>query len=161
MPSVYVGTYARYRSGSLFGKWFDLDEYDDKDEFIDACKEFHKAESDPELMFQGWEDIPNKFISEGHIKPEFWDYMSSTAPDEAKEVYMQFADEWDEQAFYGAYIGEFETITHFAEQQVEDSCILVGIPENVAMYFDYDRYADDMILNGEVYEDCGHYFWRF
>ena len=33
---VYVGTYARYNNGSLFGKWLDLSDYSDKDEFLEA-----------------------------------------------------------------------------------------------------------------------------
>ena len=39
---VYVGTYARYNNGSLFGKWLDLSDYSDKDEFLEACRELHK-----------------------------------------------------------------------------------------------------------------------
>lgn len=30
---VYVGTYNKYNNGSLFGKWLDLSDYSDKDEF--------------------------------------------------------------------------------------------------------------------------------
>ena len=39
---VYVGTYNKYNSGSLFGKWLDLSDYSDKDEFMEACRELHK-----------------------------------------------------------------------------------------------------------------------
>ena len=31
---VYVGTYNKYNNGSLFGKWLDLSDYSDKDEFF-------------------------------------------------------------------------------------------------------------------------------
>lgn len=34
---VYVGTYARYNNGSLFGKWLDLSDYSDKDEFLEGA----------------------------------------------------------------------------------------------------------------------------
>lgn len=47
--AIYVGTYAKYNAGSLFGKWFDLSDFADKDEFLEACKELHKDEDDPEL----------------------------------------------------------------------------------------------------------------
>lgn len=49
---VYVGTYAKYNSGSLFGKWLDLSDYSDKDE------------QEPEFMFQDYENIPETLISE-------------------------------------------------------------------------------------------------
>ena len=35
---VYVGTYNKYNNGSLFGKWLDLSDYSDKDEFMEACR---------------------------------------------------------------------------------------------------------------------------
>ena len=44
---VYVGTYNKYNSGSLFGKWLDLSDYSGKDEFLEACRELHEDEQDP------------------------------------------------------------------------------------------------------------------
>ncbi|WP_139110620.1 antirestriction protein ArdA, partial [Klebsiella pneumoniae] len=35
-PAIYVGTYHQYNCGSIFGKWFDLTDFDDEDEFYDA-----------------------------------------------------------------------------------------------------------------------------
>ena len=42
--TVYVGTYNKYNNGSLFGKWLDLSDYPDKDEFLEACRELHEDE---------------------------------------------------------------------------------------------------------------------
>ena len=61
---VYVGTYNKYNNGSLFGKWLDLSDYSDKDEFLEVCRELHKDDQDPEFMFQDYENIPEAFISE-------------------------------------------------------------------------------------------------
>ena len=41
---IYVGTYAKYNDGSIFGKWLTLSDYADKEEFYEACKELHKDE---------------------------------------------------------------------------------------------------------------------
>ena len=30
-PQIYVGTYAKYNNGSIFGEWVDLEIYDTKD----------------------------------------------------------------------------------------------------------------------------------
>jgi hypothetical protein len=54
VPAVYVGTYHQYNCGSIFGKWFDLTDFDDEDAFYDACRTLHAGEEDPELMFQDW-----------------------------------------------------------------------------------------------------------
>ncbi|HCO66571.1 MAG TPA: antirestriction protein, partial [Dysgonomonas sp.] len=56
---VYVGTYKKYNEGSIFGKWLDLADYTDKEEFLQDCAELHEDEEDPEFMFQDWEYIPD------------------------------------------------------------------------------------------------------
>ncbi|OWP74659.1 antirestriction protein ArdA [Flavobacterium oreochromis] len=49
--SIYISTYQKYNEGSLFGKWFELSDYADYDDFLEAIKELHKDEEDPEFMF--------------------------------------------------------------------------------------------------------------
>ena len=49
---IYVGTYAKYNDGSIEGKWLDLSDYSDKEEFYEACRELHKDEEDPESEYQ-------------------------------------------------------------------------------------------------------------
>lgn len=55
---VYVGTYNKYNSGSLFGKWLDLSDYSDKDEFMEACRELHKDDQDPGIDVSGLREYP-------------------------------------------------------------------------------------------------------
>lgn len=71
--AIYVGTYAKYNAGSLFGKWFNLSDFADKDEFMEACKELHKDEEDPEFMFQDRENIPEELVSESWISEIFFE----------------------------------------------------------------------------------------
>jgi antirestriction protein len=46
-PAVYVGTYHQYNCGSIFGKWFDLTDFDDEDAFYDACRTLHAGKMTP------------------------------------------------------------------------------------------------------------------
>lgn len=69
---VYVGTYHKYNSGSIAGKWLTLADYANRDEFYAACRELHKDEADPEFMFQDWEGVPSWMIGESHIDAEVW-----------------------------------------------------------------------------------------
>ena len=62
IPAIYCGTYHKYNCGSIFGKWFKLNEFADCDEFLDACRELHSDEEDPEL-------IPYKEIEEEDDTP--------------------------------------------------------------------------------------------
>jgi antirestriction protein len=63
-PRIYVGTYAKYNNASLEGKWLDLDDYSDAEEFLQACAELHKDEADPEFMFQDYENFPENLYGE-------------------------------------------------------------------------------------------------
>ena len=73
---LYCGTYKKYNEGSLFGKWMDLADYKDAEEFLEACYELHKDEEDPELMFQDYEadeSWEGKLYSECSVPEEWWD----------------------------------------------------------------------------------------
>lgn len=63
-PSLYVGTYAKYNNGDLTGKWLDLTDYMDAEDFLEACLELHADEEDCELMFQDFEGFPRELYSE-------------------------------------------------------------------------------------------------
>ena len=48
IPAIYCGTYHKYNCRSIFGKWFKLNEFANCDEFLDACRELHSDEEDPD-----------------------------------------------------------------------------------------------------------------
>ena len=159
-PRIYVGTYAKYNNGSIQGEWLDLDDYNDKDDFIEACLELHDDEEDPELMFQDWENIPDAFISESSIDPDFWEYMNSDHDEGAKAAYLACFGEWDESDFDERYRGQYDSFTELAEQLLDETGELEAIPENLRYYFDYEAYGRDLQLGGDFCEQDGHYFWN-
>lgn len=160
-PRIYVGTYAKYNNnGSIQGEWLDLDDYNDKSDFIQACLELHDDEEDPELMFQDWENIPDLFISECSIDPDFWDYMNCDRDEDAKAAYLACFGEWDESDFEERYRGQYDSFTELAEQLLDETGELEAIPENLRYYFDYEAYGRDLQLGGEFCEHDGHCFWN-
>ena len=160
-PRIYVGTYAKYNNGSIQGEWLDLDDYTDKSDFIQACLELHDDEEDPELMFQDWENIPDLFISECSIDPDFWDYMNCDRDEDAKAAYLACFGEWDESDFEERYHGQYDSFTDLAEQLLDETGELEAIPENLRYYFDYEKYGRDLQLGGDFCEHNGHYFWNY
>jgi len=73
-PAVYVGTYHKYNCGSIFGKWFDLTEFDGREDFYEAGQALHADEWDADFMFQDQEGIPSQFVSESSID---WDFIAA------------------------------------------------------------------------------------
>lgn len=154
---IYVGTYKKYNNGSLAGDWFNLSEFSDKDEFVEAIQEFHKDEEDAEFMFQDYENIPNCFISESHISSEFWDLMELTDDwDENKiEAFFEWLNNWGYdnpteqiQTFEDSIEGYFDTMLDFAYHLIEEC---YDLPNFVLTYFDYEKYTNDLEFDYNIY----------
>lgn len=160
-PRIYIGTYAAYNSGSLRGGWLFLDDYDDSEAFYEACRQLHKAEADPELMFQDWEGIPDNFIDESELSPDYWSWreivenshLDREVFDAAAEIDIP-ADEVEE-----CYAGEYSTRADLAAELLDDTGELDQIPENLRHYFDYDSYGRDLLLGGDVCRSSDYWFW--
>ena len=88
---VYVGTYAKYSSGSLKGAHLDLEAYMDLEEFYDACRKLHEDEVDPEFMFQDFPEIGG-LISESDIDEKVWDIIDMY-PDQREIVLVYGRDQ--------------------------------------------------------------------
>lgn len=147
---VYVGTYAKYNSGSIAGAWLDLEDYSDKEEFHAACKELHKDEADPEFMFQDWEGIPEGMVSESHIDEEVFELAA--LDDGELTMFTVYRSDVDrsgtiEQA-REAYRGTYSSPADYAEDFYEETGGLEGMPEHLRSYIDWERVANDMRHDG-------------
>lgn len=69
-------------------------------------------------------------------------------------------DDVDANAFREQYAGEYKDLEDFAYNFLEDTGGLSEVPEHLRNYFDYEAYARDMRLNGDVWEERGHVFWN-
>lgn len=74
----------------------------------------------------------------------------------AKEVFG--ADYWMDALDNGAYCGEYDSVTAYAESWVDDTGMLADVPENIARYFDYEAFGRDMELGGDITEHNGYIF---
>lgn len=156
MACIYVGTYAKYSAGSIAGGWIDPEDFSCREDFIEACLELHKDEPDPELMFQGWEDIPAGMIAEACVREELWDWLDLSPTERGLvEVYRANVDpsgsiEQALEEFRGTYRSE----AHWAEETLSDSGELQEVPEHLRRYIDFDAYARDAGHNGVSFVNC-------
>lgn len=152
-PRIYVGTYEKYNNGSIKGAWLDLEGLD-KDSFNDACLELHKDESDPELMFQDFEGFPEKFYGESSLKDGLWEWLELDEDDrELLEVASEAIDSEDIQDARDKFMGKAESEEDWARNFLEETGELKEIPERLQNYFDYEAYARDARMGGDV---CFH-----
>ena len=165
--AIYVGTYAKYNAGSLFGKWFNLSDFTDKDEFMEACKKLHKDEDDPEFMFQDRENIPEELVSESWISEKFFELRDKVEDMDATEqeaftIWLDYEsrdlskDDADDlvKKFKDDYIGKYDEEEDYAREVVEQ-CYEVS--DFVLNYFDYAAFARDL-FNGDYKHIDGFVF---
>ena len=147
---IYVCTYAKYNEGSLRGKWIDLSECFDQDEYV------------PELMFQDWENIPEELIDEGHLHENFfelrdelenldgmnvsafWIWVENTGKDLTESVYYLMRQ------FNSAFVGRYVNKEEFAREMVGMEHELSEFAER---YFNYEKYAEELFDEGYWFED--------
>ena len=161
---IYVGTYAKYNNGSIFGEWLTLSDYSDLSEFYDACRELHKDEEDPEFMFQDYEtpDIFKNAISESGINQDIFKLAESL---EGKDIDMisayvslmgeKLTPELIEQA-EERFHGQFDSYTDLAEDYAEQTGMLSKVPESIQRYFDFEAFGRDLAY--DFMEENGYYF---
>ena len=168
-PAVYVGTYHKYSCGSLFGKWLDLTAFADYDEFLAVCRYLHHDEVSPEFMAQDFEGFPREWYTEGFMSEREFDLIREFAEldedeREAFEVYVSaFGSSRNDSTIFDnfreAYCGKWSSEEEYAEQLVEDCCMLEGAPEFLKSYFNYAAFARDLFID-DYYFESGYVFRR-
>ena len=152
MSQIYVSTYRKYNNGSLQGDWLDLTDYDSKEEFYAACMELHTDETDPELMFQDWENIPADLIGESTIDERVWDWLKLNKDE--RQTVATYLDEVDSdtsiETALECYEGEYESEEDWAREYWDTTGMVNDIPERLQGYIDYKHYARDTRLNGDM-----------
>lgn len=170
--SIYVGTYQKYNEGSLYGKWIDLSNYSNLDEFFKDIKELHNDEDDPEFMFQDYEasDLIKSLnlISESHLSSDIFEILdtidSSNYDVEVIEAYLDCMGYNDEEItevierVEESYNGEFNNDVDFTQNLLEDCG---DIPENLPSYIhiDWESTARDIMFDYSTSNN--HYFRNY
>jgi antirestriction protein len=164
--SVYVGTYGKYNSGSIKGKWLDLYQFTDAADFYEACAALHSDEEDPEYMFQDWENIPEGLISEHSISANFFEVRDALQDmeDNQAEAFLIWCNNNHSSlssepiddlisSFNDEYIGAYGSEEDFAYEEAENQ----DLTEFAKTYFDYEKYANDLFC-GDYWFSDGHVF---
>lgn len=161
---IYVSTYAKHNNSSYDGGWIDLRDISTYEEFIDLCRGTCSNEKDPEFMFIDWENIPNRWVSQSELNPEFFKLRDIQRNLEGREygafgvwlekkeglkvskgaetLLRQFEDEY----VGGGYYDEED----FAEQLVREE---EHLSEFVLSYFNFEKYAEELFRYDYWYSD--------
>ena len=163
---IYVGTYAKYNSGSIFGMWIDLESVSDAYEFFEVCRALHSDEADPEFMMQDYQGFPEELYHESMSVDDVEKIIAFVALDDNdREMLEAFCECYGGDATDADNIddvrercmGQFDTFQDFADQCANEKLECMNAPEFCTRYFDYEAYARDLKYGCSV-SDNGYIF---
>lgn len=166
--SVFVTTYGvGNEQGFATGKWFDLADYSDKDDFEEAAIEYAQevlGDDDPELCFSDYETNFSKMdlISECYIDEKVWELLELDGHDfEMLVAYASYYGYGDavsdllEQA-QDCYQGQYDSDEDFAQELLEECGYLNDLPSFIECHIDWSGVARDLMM--DYFESDGYYF---
>ena len=150
-PALYCGTYGKYNSGNLSGMWVDVSTFDDYEDFVNFCLAIHADESEPELMYQDFENMPDSLYHESMGEKEFNkieeycelcdDYGVSAVDD-----FLEWYSPEDLDNMNDAYAGVYDSKEDFAREIVNGCYDLEKMMGDLSYYFNYEALARDLFL---------------
>ena len=154
-PALYCGTYGKYNSGNLSGIWVDISTFDDYEDFENFCLAIHADESDPELMYQDFENMPDSLYHESMGEEGFnniaeYCELCDEYSVEAVDDFLEWDSTEDLDNMHDAYVGVYDSREDFAREIVSDCYDIENIMGNLAYYFDYEAFARDLFM-GDYY----------
>lgn len=175
-PQIYVACLASYNNGILHGKWIDAtlsgDEIMQEVKAMLADSKIEEADEWAIHDYQGFEcinidewqsfdevsEIANMLIDsrwDSSLIASLYEHLGSGTTTENVIDYL-----------HENYLGEHESLGHWAEQFLDETGGLESIPENLRYYINFDKYGLDADINGDIFTvDISnrrgfHIFWN-
>jgi antirestriction protein len=155
-PRIYVASLADYNAGNLLGKWIDANQSAEEiREEITAMLATSKEGVAEEWAIHDYEGF-------GPVKLPEWEDLGTVAElaemiGEKGELFAlvyEHADRDMERAkilLEDGYFGEFDSLEAYAEDYIEQTGGLEKMPEHLRYYFDYEKFAHDLEIGGDVF----------
>lgn len=152
----------------LNGKWIELDDIDSIDDVIEELAndgfiprdEQGKPDFDRDLLVADTEgDLANYFY-QGYgcfDLDGFIEVRDSDINNDIAVAFLNLFDCWDKKCCEENYLGQYDSPENYARHFCDEVGFLDGIPENLKYYFDFERYANDLMISG-ICESDGYYF---
>lgn len=158
---MYVACLAAYNNGVLHGEWIDLDgkDADDIQAEIDAILAASPVPCAEEWAVHDWDGPGLDRFGEHPNLDAVADYVETmeSLDDSEQDAFIAFIDNigaHDDTAlerFRDVYIGEYDNVEHYAQEFLDDTGALSGVPESLRYYFDTAAYARDLESSGDIW----------
>ena len=174
MASITLYELSQYNNGILRPFVVDLDPLSSREEYLEAIQEELNSMMDTDEdsdgnrpLYEEWivccyEDVPASYVGAYDLSNDYWDLKR--AMDENPHI---DSDVWTAGIELGippasildAYQGYFQSDEDFAADLADSMGFLDDMPENLRYYFDYEKFARDLMISDYI-EENGYYFSR-
>lgn len=174
MASITLYELSQYNKGILRPFTIDLDPLSSRDEYLEAIDEALTAMMDADEsrlgyrpLYEEWivadyDGIPNGYVWEYDLKDDYWELKEAMDANPHIPEAVFFAGvslEIPPASIPEAYQGTYDRDEDFAADLAESCGYLDDMPENLSYYFDYEKFARDLMLS-DFMQASGHYFSR-
>lgn len=159
---VWIGDLGAYNGGRLVGKWFDLDEYEGKEELLEAVlEEVMEPQNKGGDWFIADVESPVSGLSAEPDLDELFEIKAALEEFDADVVSAALHEGISLDSIKDYYEGAYKDEEDYAVQLIDN----MGGPgaldkQTLEMYFDYERYARDLDLSGTRVGGMLHVFRR-
>lgn len=155
---IYVASLSAYNAGHLHGEWISLNGKDADDVHAEISAMLDKSPGDrpaEEWAIHDHEGFAPYEVSEYADIPELCALVA--AVEEHGQQILALVNhlnlDTDAAVRYHEdnYQGEWHSLSEWAEDWLEGCGDLSSMPANLRCYFDYDSFANDCELNGDIF----------
>ena len=174
MANITLYELSQYNNGILRPFVIGLDRISSREEYLEAIQEELNSMIDmdedsdgnrplyEEWIVAGFYDVPHSYVGEYDLRDDYWEYKAAreAAPWLEEDVFAAGAElDIPPASISDAYQGYFQSDEDFAAELAESMGLLDGMPENLRYYFDYEKFARDLMIS-DYMEENGYYFSR-
>lgn len=151
---IYIASLSDYNNGILHGRWIDLDGLDGSDVHAEIDEMLAESPTAKETGFPAEEwaihDSEGFDCSEHEDLYELCEFVRLVGEHgEAFAIYCDnVGDRTDEDGFQDRYCGCFKDKEAYAYHIIEECYELESTMGNLACYFDYEKFARDLFIDG-------------
>lgn len=161
-PALYCGTYAKYNNGRVAGKWLKLRDYPDAEAFLQACRDLHRDEADPELMFQDYEGLLRDFYGESLSLADLETiYRWVMLDDDDRLLVSEYLDvtgsglnQWDIDEVHNSFFCKLDRTNGESDAAAFGGYLLdnglIDVPDHLQGYVDIEALGRDWLMDLSV-----------